>query len=171
MGWESDQENTPEPVDNAKRVWYGILIAMVIMFVLLAVTHEDRSYNSRAKVKHILVTAPQGNAELRAAALEKAIDVKRQLDEGADWDKIASLYSDDETNRDNGGVLGWAMREEFVESFDAYLWVGEIGAISDPIETQFGYHLVYIMEREISDAEAYELNLNERVNTINQGGN
>ena len=169
MGWESEQENTKEPVDKAKRVWYGILICLVLMPILLWATHEEKVYNSRVKVKHILVSAPENDVSARAVALEKIQDVKRQLDEGANFEKLAKLYSDDESSNTRGGMLGWYIRKEFVKPFDDYVWIGEIDAVSDPIETSFGYHLIVVVDRTISDAEQYQLELNERMLQLNRG--
>ena len=144
MKWESEQEKIKEPVDYMKRVIFAIPICVVLMMIAMAVMHEDEHYNSRVRVKHILATAQKGSTEERAAALEKITDVKRQLDEGASFGKMAAQYSDDDTNRDDGGLLGWFEHGETVEAFDAYIWVGAIGTVSDPIETGFGYHLIYI---------------------------
>ena len=163
MEWESNQEEVKEPVDYMKRVIYAIPVCVVLMMIAMALMHEEQHYNSRVEVKHILVAASNSNVEEKAAALEKVIDIKRQLDEGASFKKLAAEYSDDETNRDKGGELGWFERGESVKTFDAYIWVGEVGVVSDPIETIFGYHLIIIMDREISDSEQYQINLNERL--------
>jgi foldase protein PrsA len=163
MEWESEQENVKEPVDYMKRVIYAIPVCIVLMMIVMAVMHEDEHYNSRVNINHILVKVGE-TAEEKVTALEKVSDIKRQLDEGASFKKMAAQYSDDDTNRDKGGELGWFERGETVEAFDAYIWVGEVGGVSDPIETIFGYHLIYILDREISDSELYQINLNERFN-------
>jgi len=168
MGWESDQETVREPIDYTKWVWYAILIGVPVLFGLLVLASEDTHYGSRVKVKHILVAAEAGDFEARAEALEKISDLKRQLDEGANFDKIAAEFSDDYTNRDSGGMLGWVERDKMVEKFDTYLWAGRIGAVSDPVETEFGFHLILILDREISEAEQYQLDLNERLNETSQ---
>lgn len=168
MGWESEQENLPERVDYTKWVLYAIPVLLVVMFVLLAVTHEDTHYNSRVKVKHLLVAATFGKVEEFEAALEKVLDIKRRLDEGADFAEMTAQYSDDYTNSDKGGMLGWVEHDKMVDAFDAYLWVGKVGVVSDPVETEYGYHLIVILDREISEAEQYQLDLNDRLNETNR---
>ena len=81
---------------------------------------------------------------------------------------MVASYSDDYTNSDKGGMLGWVEHDKMVESFDIYLWVGRIGVVSDPIETEYGFHLILILDREISESEQYQLNLNNRLNETNQ---
>ncbi len=168
MGWESEQENVRETVDYMKRIWYAVLIGVPVMFLLLYLTHEDKHYNSRVKVKHLLVAAEYGDTDGREVALRKILDVKRQIDDGADFDKMVASYSDDYTNSGRGGMLGWVEHDKMVESFDTYLWVGRIGVVSDPIETEYGFHLILILDREISESEQYQLNLNNRLNETNQ---
>jgi parvulin-like peptidyl-prolyl isomerase len=170
MGWESEQENLPESVDWTKRVLYSIPVLLVLMSIVIAVRHDDKSHETRARVKHILISTENANAEQRAAAYEKVLDVRGQLEEGADFDKLAKKYSDDTTSRDEGGLLPWYTREQTVKSFDAYLWTGEIGKISQPIQTEFGYHLIWILKREISTTEQYERDLHDRLNENKKSG-
>ena len=168
MKWESDQENIPESVDYTKRVIFAIPVVIVLMAVFMTVTHEDKSINSRVRVEHILLVTEKGDLEKRKAQHLKILDLKRQIDEGADFNAMAKKYSEDDTSRDNGGTLGWFEREETVKAFDEYIWAGRIGVVSDPIETVFGFHLIKVVRREISTAEQYEFSLHERLNEKNK---
>ncbi|HIG31382.1 MAG TPA: hypothetical protein EYQ50_27675 [Verrucomicrobiales bacterium] len=168
MGWESDQEEVKEERDRSKWILLGIPGLVVVMIASLLLTNERKQYNSVAHVQHILKLVPEGDAAAREAAFEEILEIKRQLDAGADFGDLAREHSDDVSNRDNGGDLGWYEHEETVPAFDSYIWIGEVGVVSEPIETAFGFHLIKIIERNISDAELYEINLNNRLNEINK---
>lgn len=174
MGWESEQENRAEPADRAKWIWAGIVVAMVVMLVVIFLMDTDQGQGSRARVKHILI-APIRQIdsldqfdEARQATLDHANDIKRQLDEGADFGKMAKEYSGDPGTKNTGGHLGWVGHGEMADAFDAYVWSGKVGVVSEPIGTNYGFHLIYIIERIISDKEIYDIDLNRRVNEMNQ---
>ena len=72
------------------------------------------------------------------------------LNEGADWTELAAEYSTDETNKNNGGDLGWFNATAMVEPFaDAAFAMSKPGSISDPVQTDFGWHIIqFIGKRE-----------------------
>lgn len=76
----------------------------------------------------------------------------RIVDGGEDWATIAAEYSDDFSNRDNGGELGWFGRGAMVAPFEEAVFNLPVGEISQPISTTFGYHLIEVLERD--DARA-----------------
>jgi len=81
---------------------------------------------------------------------EEAQIVLNLLAEGEDWNTLAAEYSTDESNKDNGGDLGWFNNSTMVEAFsDAAFAMNEPGQISDPIQTDFGWHIIqFIGKRE-----------------------
>lgn len=91
--------------------------------------------------------------KVTAADKEKA---KAQLNEWRDeiiggakrFETIATLYSDDPGSRLQGGDLGWQTRGTMVAEFEAALFSLEIGEISPVFETQYGYHIVQLMDRK-----------------------
>lgn len=91
--------------------------------------------------------------KVTAADKEKA---KTQLNEWRDeiiggakrFETIATLYSDDPGSRLQGGDLGWQTRGTMVAEFEAALFSLEIGEISPVFETQYGYHIVQLMDRK-----------------------
>ncbi len=94
-------------------------------------------------VQHILVNADQ-------EALAK--DIKAQLDKGADFAALAAKYSTDTSNKDQGGDLGWfaptAKGGPMVQEFsDAAFALTKPGQISDPVKSQFGWHIIRLIER------------------------
>jgi peptidyl-prolyl cis-trans isomerase D len=92
------------------------------------------------KASHILVAvdAPADDAK----ALAQAQDLYRQIKAGGDFAKLAKQYSNDSTTAANGGDLGWAGREVYVQEFADKLFALQQGEVSEPVKTQFGYHII-----------------------------
>jgi parvulin-like peptidyl-prolyl isomerase len=79
---------------------------------------------------------------------EEAIIVVLRLEEEA-WDDVAADVSLDTSNKGIGGDLGWFTRGQMVSEFEEAAFGMEIGQISDPIETQFGWHIVQLIDQDI----------------------
>ena len=91
-----------------------------------------------------IVIAPQPTPEARAAALARAESVLVQLRHGADFETLARRNSDDPGTREQGGDLGWFRRGTMVDAFDRVAFNLRPGAISEPVLSPFGYHLIKV---------------------------
>ena len=90
-----------------------------------------------------------GKKELtEAEALAKAQDLKKQLDAGADFAILAKENSDDTSNANNGGTLGAFPHGRMVPEFEKAAFAAPIGKVTDPVKTQFGYHLILVTEHK-----------------------
>ena len=87
---------------------------------------------------------------------DEALELKQQLDDGASFADLAVEHSLDTGSAQVGGSLGQQPQGTYVPEFEEYVWSGEIGVISDPIETQFGFHLILVNDRETSVEDATE---------------
>jgi len=87
--------------------------------------------------RHILFTKDQK---------EKAEEVKSQIQNGADFAKLAKEYSQDPGSAQQGGDLGCLGKGETVANFDEALFNANEGEIVGPVETEFGYHLIEVTE-------------------------
>ncbi|HEB72992.1 MAG TPA: peptidylprolyl isomerase [Nitrospirae bacterium] len=97
---------------------------------------------------HILARADaKSSPEEKKKARERIGEIKRKLNEGADFGKLASTESDDKAAAANKGDLGTFSKGQMVEEFSKAAFSLEPGEISDIVETQFGYHLIKVTKK------------------------
>jgi len=87
--------------------------------------------------RHILV-----DTEAEAKAVEEL------LSQGVDFAEVARKYSKDTGSGQNGGELGWAPPSNYVTEFADAVTTLPIGQISEPVKSQFGYHIIQVVARE-----------------------
>lgn len=104
-------------------------------------------FSKEMEVSQIVIKA-KISKEQEIAAKEKAQELrKRIVEEGEDFDILASLYSEDPGSANNGGELGFAERGSFVPEFERAGYSLQEGQVSEVIRTQFGYHFIKLIER------------------------
>lgn len=80
---------------------------------------------------------------------EEALAVLEKLNQGGDWNALAAENSTDESNKNQGGDLGWFTADRMVKEFSAATAALQIGQISQPVQTEFGYHIIQLLGREV----------------------
>ncbi len=100
----------------------------------------------KIKVSHILIRLQASDEDLRTK-LALADSLYGLLQNGADFAELAKKYSDDESTRDAGGELGWYAADDLMPGFKEALQGIEVGQISKPVNSDYGYHLIKLEER------------------------
>ncbi|MCT7904842.1 Peptidyl-prolyl cis-trans isomerase surA [Candidatus Ornithobacterium hominis] len=78
---------------------------------------------------------------------DRLIKIKKDIEDGDDFKTKASLYSDDPGSASNGGLYENVSRGKFVPEFDAIAFNLQEGEISEPVETEFGFHIIKLDKR------------------------
>ncbi|KVD88078.1 molecular chaperone SurA [Burkholderia sp. ABCPW 14] len=99
-------------------------------------------------VRHILLRVGEGKSESQAR--QQLIDIRRQVEAGGDFEKFARTYSQD-GSASQGGDLGWISPGETVPEFERAMNGLQDGQVSNPVRTEYGYHLIQVLGRR--DAE------------------
>ena len=97
-------------------------------------------------ISHILKQVKAGKSSSEAA-LAKIKKIKAELDAGADFATLAGKYSEDPASAQHGGDLGFTKRGDFVREYEEAAFALDEGQISDIVQTQFGYHIIKLVER------------------------
>lgn len=98
---------------------------------------------------HILVAVPQNaDAAVAAAAKQKADSLYAVLKAGADFAEVAAKHSADPGSGRQGGLLPWIGPNSTVKEFEAAAYALQPGEMSQPVLTQFGYHIILMKERK-----------------------
>jgi hypothetical protein len=83
-----------------------------------------------------------------AEALALANELRERILAGEDFAALAKAYSDDTSSGANGGDLGWFGRNAMVAPFEEAAFSLAVGEVSEPVKTDFGYHLIEVLERD-----------------------
>jgi len=115
---------------------------------LLQEAYQDRFADApetpEYRAAHLLVTTE-----------DEANAAKAQLDAGQAFAEVAAAVSTDVTSA-NGGDLGWFGEGAMVDEFETAVMALDIGEISDPFETQFGWHIVTLTDQRVSQVPSFE---------------
>jgi len=124
-------------------------------------------YLMRAKVQDaIYADVPNEQEQVWARHIlvsseEASQDVLDRLASGESWNEIAAEVSLDTSNKDNGGDLGWFSNGAMVATFNDAAFALDIGEVSDPIETQFGWHIIQLVDRAVLPLTSSDLQLKQ----------
>ena len=122
---------------------------------LRAYYDKHKAELDEVKARHILIgfkgspipLKPGEKGLTEEQALAKAQDIRKQLVNGADFAKLAKAESDDATSGKNGGELGFFGKGRMVPSFEQAVLALKVNEISEPVKSQFGYHIIQVEEK------------------------
>ncbi|MFQ5759822.1 MAG: SurA N-terminal domain-containing protein [Acidiferrobacterales bacterium] len=109
------------------------------------------------RVSHILFELPEGaTQEAVQQALEQARDIEGQLRAGADFTALAKKHSSDSGTAENGGDLGFVGAGTLPKELEQAVSAIEVGSITAPVLTSYGYHIAKLTEHTPMARKSYE---------------
>ncbi len=117
---------------------------------------EDYQQDRQAILSYVkipVVTSTEDSADV----LDDARYVYDRAVAGDDWAELASTYSGDESNSELGGDLSWFGRGRMVPPFEEKAFAMQPGEISEPVATDFGYHIIKLIDRRTNDTGEEEV--------------
>jgi peptidyl-prolyl cis-trans isomerase D len=142
-------------VPEKRKIRYLLLdIEAMRAKVVVPAADIEKAYNSgieqyttpeQVRASHILLkTEGKTDADVKA----KADALLKQARAGADFAELAKKNSEDESNAKNGGDLDYFGRGRMVPEFDQAVFAMQPGQISDLVKTQYGYHIIKVVDRK-----------------------
>jgi len=115
---------------------------------------ETQHIVNQTKVRHILI---KPDLILSSAEARKRIEqLKQRIEGGENFAELATSHSADKGSATQGGDLGWVNPGVMVKPFEEAMNALPIGEISDPVQTQFGWHIIQVLDRrQFDDTEEY----------------
>ena len=110
---------------------------------------QDVAYQQETKVSHLLLRPNEIRDDEQTRAL--AEQLYQRLEQGADFADIAKQYSEDQGSTLQGGDLGWVTPGTMVPEFEDMMNKTEVGDISAPFHSQFGWHILEVDGRRQND--------------------
>lgn len=106
-------------------------------------TKDQYRTGEAVRASHILIKTEEGaTPEQIEAARAKAADLAARIRAGGDFAALAREHSGDPSSAANGGDLGFFERGQMVPEFEQAAFSQEVGVVSDPVKTQYGFHLI-----------------------------
>ncbi len=119
---------------------------------------SDKMIVPQWRASHILVKVD--DLQTDALAEQKINDLYDQLRQGADFAGLAATYSDDPGSAGRGGDLEWVSEQDTVGPFEAMMKNTSVGDYSAPFKTQFGWHILKVVdERQYDASDEYRRNM------------
>lgn len=140
--------------DNARRDFLSNIALSEV--VLTAVSDEALQAAYDARFKDFAPQKEYSAAHILVDSQEKANELKAELDNGADFATLAKANSTDTGSGANGGDLGWFGMGQMVKPFEDAVIAAELGKVTAPVQSDFGWHLVLVKESRIAEKPTLE---------------
>lgn len=145
---------------SEKTIRYIVKISVIRQELRELITAGTERTQEQVWIRHILV-------EDEATALE----ISARLADGEDFVDLAAEFSLDDSNKDSGGDLGWFAKGRMVPAFETAAFALSVGDISDPIQTDFGWHILESLgkeDQELDPASFEQLKTEAFTNWLNE---
>jgi peptidyl-prolyl cis-trans isomerase SurA len=152
MGWHSGLNLLPAleiPLSTAKAGQVTMPIRVPQGYYIIKVLNK-KPHPGEVHAAHILIMSPSDADTVQITDVQnKVAEVYEKLKGGADFTELAKEYSEDKGTAEKGGDLSWIQFGQMVPEFnDVVFSMNEIGAVSQPFKTQFGYHIVKLLGKK-----------------------
>ena len=112
---------------------------------------------NRVHAEHILLMTVGNKTDAEVEEIKKkAEDILGQAKKGAKFEDLAKKYSEDPGTKDKGGDLGWLVQGQTVPEFEKVAFSLQKGQISDLVKTQYGFHIIKVMDKETAHTKPFE---------------
>ena len=106
------------------------------------------------RASHILVLVEEGaSPQDTLKAFNKMMDIRKRLDAGEDFIKVAQQFSEDPSVKENNGDLGYFSAFRMVYPFENAAFKTPVGKVSKPFRTRFGYHIIKVVDKRVNRGE------------------
>jgi peptidyl-prolyl cis-trans isomerase SurA len=120
---------------------------------LKGIIHPDETHViTKTRARHILIKTSEIMSDEEAR--KKLLSLKRRIKEGDAFESLARSHSSDPGSSLKGGDLGWIHSGALVPIFEKTMNALDVGQISEPIQTSFGWHIIQVLERKEEDNSA-----------------
>jgi peptidyl-prolyl cis-trans isomerase SurA len=94
-----------------------------------------------------IIIKPKLSPAAKLKTKQELLDLKQRITGGESFEKLAKAFSQDPGSGANGGDLGWVGRGQFVPAFETVAYKLKPGELSEPVESEYGYHLIELLEK------------------------
>ncbi|MFD2246128.1 peptidylprolyl isomerase [Pontibacter ruber] len=123
-------------------------------------------FSSEVELGHIVKFA-EVSKQQKAAARQQLEEIRKRILAGEDFATLAKQYSQDPGSAQEGGVLGFFKKKELVPEYEAAALKLEPGQISNVVESQFGFHLIQMIERKGQEFNTRHILIKPATATVN----
>ncbi len=122
------------------------LIKIFTLFVFSLLIHGSFFVTPVKAVEHCCVTSVKAS-HILVNSKEEALSIKNKIDKGANFEEMAQKYSKCPSGKE-GGDLGYFTKGQMVKSFETASFSLPLGVVSEPIQTDFGWHLIKVYDKK-----------------------
>lgn len=123
------------------------------------------------RASHILIQFPPNTSkEDSLIVLKMALKVKNEVENGGDFNQLALEYSDDPSAKQNKGDLGYFTSLQMVQPFEDAAYNMKPGEVSNPVLTNFGYHIIAVQDRRPNPGQVQVSHILVRIDPNNPNG-
>ncbi len=143
-------------VASEEKIGASIDVSDAVLRQVYASAGDRFRTGERVHVRHILFKTTEKSADDVKKIEAKAADVLKQIKGGADFAKLAAELSDDPGSKVKGGDLDWVVKGQTVPNFEAAAFSLKKDEISNLVKTEYGFHILQVLEREEPKVQPFE---------------